>query len=259
MTLSFDHFDAELSPQLFPLLATALHADTSSIVVVLNHELAIEYLNTAGMRRFLRKPNCTTECHLRDVYPEQVTKEREQVARDVFQTGACISIDGVVHGEGLRFSMMRKKLKPSQYEVVLLTICPLRNISWMPSAAANPTVIAKYHDLGVLRPLTARETQILAFIAQGRSTIEIADMLVRSRRTIDCHRSAVSQKLNVSGLAELTAVALHCGIIQHSGAVDTARGEFLRIYRPLLASLIELKRSGVALLGSSRRGASIHS
>jgi DNA-binding NarL/FixJ family response regulator len=56
--------------------------------------------------------------------------------------------------------------------------------------------------------LTRREKEVLAFIAQGQSTKEIAHRLARSPETIANHRKQLCRKLNVHSTAELVRVAL---------------------------------------------------
>jgi len=60
--------------------------------------------------------------------------------------------------------------------------------------------------------LTQREREVLALIAGGKTTSEIADSFRISEKTIYSHRSSLMQKLGVSSVAELTKYALREGI-----------------------------------------------
>jgi DNA-binding CsgD family transcriptional regulator len=64
----------------------------------------------------------------------------------------------------------------------------------LPKARRGPYTTARSHPLG----LTQRELQVLSLIAQGLGNREIARRLVRSRRTVEHHVSAVLGKLNAS-------------------------------------------------------------
>lgn len=61
--------------------------------------------------------------------------------------------------------------------------------------------------------LTSREREILKLIAQGKTTQQIADMLVISRKTVEGHRTNLMAKLGVHDRVELVKYALRKGII----------------------------------------------
>lgn len=62
-------------------------------------------------------------------------------------------------------------------------------------------------------PLTKRETEILALIAQELSNQEIADRLFISLRTVETHRLNLTQKLNTKNTAGLVKEAYKRGLI----------------------------------------------
>ena len=61
--------------------------------------------------------------------------------------------------------------------------------------------------------LTIREKDILKLVAQGRTTQQIADILVISRKTVEGHRTNLMAKLGVHDRVELVKYALRKGII----------------------------------------------
>jgi DNA-binding CsgD family transcriptional regulator len=62
--------------------------------------------------------------------------------------------------------------------------------------------------------LTARERDVLALVAQGRSNKEIAVALTISERTVNTHLVHIFGKLDVSSRAAATAAALRLGLIE---------------------------------------------
>ena len=60
--------------------------------------------------------------------------------------------------------------------------------------------------------LTSREQEILARIAAGQTTKQIAGALGVSAKTVETHRRRVMQKLNKHSVAELTKYALAAGL-----------------------------------------------
>jgi two-component system response regulator FixJ len=63
------------------------------------------------------------------------------------------------------------------------------------------------------RPLTKNEAGILKLVIDGKSSREIAQMLHRSIRTVEVHRSRIMQKLGVDNLVDLIKTSVMLGII----------------------------------------------
>ena len=62
--------------------------------------------------------------------------------------------------------------------------------------------------------LTERERQVLALIAQGKSTKETASLLGISYKTADSHRSRILEKLGVHETASMVRYAIRAGLIE---------------------------------------------
>ncbi len=62
--------------------------------------------------------------------------------------------------------------------------------------------------------LTARESEIVKLIAEGRSSKEIAALLVISIKTVERHRANLLQKLEMRDRTELTRYAIRTGLIE---------------------------------------------
>ncbi|MEL7022494.1 MAG: response regulator transcription factor [Pseudomonadota bacterium] len=63
-------------------------------------------------------------------------------------------------------------------------------------------------DHGRSDSLSARETEVLTMIAEGKKTREIAAELFLSEKTVETHRRQISRKLKISSVAELTKYAI---------------------------------------------------
>jgi DNA-binding NarL/FixJ family response regulator len=63
-----------------------------------------------------------------------------------------------------------------------------------------------------LESLSARERQILKLVADGCSSVRIAEMLHLSPKTVDTYRSRLMEKLNLSDLASLVKFAIQHGL-----------------------------------------------
>jgi DNA-binding NarL/FixJ family response regulator len=62
--------------------------------------------------------------------------------------------------------------------------------------------------------LTTRETEIVKLIAEGRSSKEIAALLVISIKTVERHRANILQKLEMRDRTELTRYAIRTGLVE---------------------------------------------
>jgi DNA-binding NarL/FixJ family response regulator len=62
--------------------------------------------------------------------------------------------------------------------------------------------------------LTDRELEVLRFIGKGHTRSEIAKLLSRSPKTIDGHREAIMQKLDVHDRGELVRYAIREGLVE---------------------------------------------
>lgn len=69
------------------------------------------------------------------------------------------------------------------------------------TAYKNPEITLP-HDL------TAREEQILALAASGKSNLEIADELFISTKTVDTHKSHIKEKLGLKSTSAMVRYAI---------------------------------------------------
>lgn len=65
-----------------------------------------------------------------------------------------------------------------------------------------------------LNDLTPRENEILTYLADGGSNLEIGDILSISPKTVARHRENIMRKLNLHSRTELVKYAIRKGIIQ---------------------------------------------
>jgi two-component system, NarL family, nitrate/nitrite response regulator NarL len=68
--------------------------------------------------------------------------------------------------------------------------------------------------------LTARERNILARLAAGRSNRDIAEALAISPATVETHRKNIKRKLGIATTAGLTRYVMENGISMHDTAAD---------------------------------------
>jgi len=86
--------------------------------------------------------------------------------------------------------------------------------SAVPAVAGLETIAAG--DRVVPHVLTARELEILAAIASGRTNAQIATDFFLSTKTVMHHSVSIYRKLEVRGRAEAVALAFRTGLLRDS-------------------------------------------
>ena len=99
-------------------------------------------------------------------------------------------------------------VKDDAVEVLLHAIRRVHEGQTFFSPSVDPEVIQD-RDL-----LTAREKEILVWIARGLSNSEIAEELEISPRTVDTHRTRMMRKLGTHSSAELVSFAARSGLVR---------------------------------------------
>ncbi len=85
------------------------------------------------------------------------------------------------------------------------------------SPTAAKLAIGDYLSSGAANqpaPITARERQTIALIAEGQSNKEVASALGISIKTVETHRASLMRKLNLRSTADLVRYAIRHGIVQ---------------------------------------------
>lgn len=84
--------------------------------------------------------------------------------------------------------------------------CTTRHAKAAPNGAPQPT--------SKIQALTVREQQVLRMIGKGMSRAEIAKTLHRSPKTVDAHRAAIMEKMDIHDRVELALYAVREGLVE---------------------------------------------
>jgi len=68
--------------------------------------------------------------------------------------------------------------------------------------------------------LTNRQAEVLQLVAEGYSTRRIAGLLSLSTKTVEKHRQAVLDRLDIHDIATLTRYAVSCGVVRSSRGIN---------------------------------------
>jgi len=72
---------------------------------------------------------------------------------------------------------------------------------------------SKTSELDPYETLTTREREVFQLVAQGKSNLEISELLTLSPRTVEIHRANMMHKLNLESQADLIRLAIKRGVI----------------------------------------------
>ena len=101
----------------------------------------------------------------------------------------------------------------------LLERLPVSSVSTVDHAAGRETPLAPGEiELARLRDLTPRESEILALVAGGASTRQIAGRLVISEKTVKTHVQNILRKLDAASRLEAAAIAVRAGFVPLSAS-----------------------------------------
>ena len=92
----------------------------------------------------------------------------------------------------------------------------MRGESFLYPSAVN-TLVRAFVDRGGdtdYDPLTPRELEVLKLIAEGKTSKEIAELLVLSTKTVERHRADILHRLGMRDRVDLTRYAIRRGLIE---------------------------------------------
>lgn len=187
----------------------AITSDAPAEVMVVTSQGKVLYASAEAERFFGASSGELAGKTLRELFPEPVATERLSHIADVSRTGRRVTLEGILKGAWRHVTLRPLAL----HEPTVLMVS--RSASPSSSEVPRPDrTRVKFDDLGILGNLTGREREILALIGRGLSTVEIAQQLGRSVKTVEWHRVSLGNKLGVTNRVELAHIALRAGLAQ---------------------------------------------
>lgn len=105
-------------------------------------------------------------------------------------------------------------LKDGSTDKLLRTLDAVRNgLFVFPPPSFSSPLLQPPSVAAVKIPLSARETEVLQLVAQGRQSGEIARLLGIETKTVETHRQKIRDKLGLRSVADLTRYALENGLV----------------------------------------------
>jgi DNA-binding NarL/FixJ family response regulator len=134
--------------------------------------------------------------------------DSEQVVREVLQSGAS---GLVLKSEADRDLLGAIKSIAENRQIFAGHVARVMLSRYLSGAEVGPVRVRSR-----VADLTNREVEILRLLAEGLSSKRVATQLQISVRTVESHRTNISRKLSLGGIADLVRYAVRAGIVAHS-------------------------------------------
>jgi len=147
-----------------------------------------------------------------DFHSAPFVAERLAMIRSVIKDGKPLSISHVYHGQRIKSTVwpIRDNTPPNNRVIVVSHL--QTGDQELGLTSAPDTIATKYIELGALNVLTRRELEVFVLLGHGLSVPRVAALLHRSPKTIQRHKSAISDKLHLRGQAELVSIVAAAGL-----------------------------------------------
>jgi DNA-binding CsgD family transcriptional regulator len=148
-----------------------------------------------------------------DFHPPEFVEERLQMIQRVLREGKPLSLQHIYRGRNIHSTVWPIVDKaPPFSRVIVVSFSPCNGS--LPAAVpdAIESFSTNYIDLGPLDCLTPRELEVLVLLGYGMSVPKAAALLHRSPKTVQRHKAAISQKLELHGQAEIVSMVASLGL-----------------------------------------------
>ncbi|MEM9365611.1 MAG: LuxR C-terminal-related transcriptional regulator [Planctomycetota bacterium] len=147
-----------------------------------------------------------------DYHPPEFVKERLEMIARVLDEDRPLSIEHIYRGKRIESTVWPLPDEEPPSDRVLVVSQSYSADAPTLGVTAPEVIRSEYIDLGPLGVLTRRELEVLALLGHGMSVPSTASMLHRSPKTIERHKSAISQKLNIRGQADMVEIVTRIGL-----------------------------------------------
>jgi DNA-binding CsgD family transcriptional regulator len=148
-----------------------------------------------------------------DFHPQEFVAERLRMIQRVLTEGKPLLIRHIYLGRNIESTVWPIRDSTPPYNRVIVVTHERGTHSVQEDVSPQfETVSTEFIDLGPLNILTRRELEVLVLLGHGMSVPHVARVLHRSPKTIQRHKAAISEKLQVRGQAEMVAIVTALGL-----------------------------------------------
>jgi DNA-binding NarL/FixJ family response regulator len=130
----------------------------------------------------------------------RISEQLDSIVRDQTQFGST----GMQHPNGLQIISKLGKQRAFAFEKYRAKLAAYHDVV---CGQSSPVPYSSGDDL------TPREREVLALIAKGKTSKQVAEELGISFKTVVCHRDHIMSKLDTHNTADLTRAAIRLGLV----------------------------------------------
>ena len=199
----------------------ALTCGSGASVFVVNSEFMHVYVNQYGAESVGLQPNQMIGTPMGGHVSDALTDIVKSIIGKALDSGEPMVQGFLFQGQLRQTNFVPIRSQSGAFEHVLIIshlVCekPPDMEAMQPLLSAEHT---RAEALGPLARLTKRELEILKFIGDGTRTVEIAERLGLSQRTVHNHCASISKKLGHTTRAEMARLAIRAGLSSGAGVV----------------------------------------
>ncbi|WP_283430990.1 PAS and helix-turn-helix domain-containing protein [Neorhodopirellula lusitana] len=182
-------------------------------VCVTDAEGRLLFVNDTAMVLFSKESNIEYQGKsISDFHSPQYVKERLTMIGRVLDEGRPLAMNHVYHGKRIHSTVWPiRDTKPPFNRVVVVSKTEA-GLLFDQSPETVELIETQFIDFGPLDVLTKREVEVAILLGHGMSVPKVAKLLHRSPKTIERHKSSITQKLKLRGQAELIMTISEMGL-----------------------------------------------
>ncbi|WP_053061144.1 PAS and helix-turn-helix domain-containing protein [Rhodopirellula islandica] len=182
-------------------------------VCVTDQEGRLLYVNDCAMMLFSAAPNIEyAGKSIHDFHSPQYVQERLAMIGRVLKEGKPLAIRHIYHGKQVHSTVWPIRDSKPPFGRVLVISRTTSGLHLATSDDSIESIETAFIDFGPLDILTQREIEVAVLLGHGMNVPKVAQLLHRSPKTIERHKSAITKKLGLRGQAELVMTISEMGL-----------------------------------------------
>ncbi|EMI55191.1 PAS and helix-turn-helix domain-containing protein [Rhodopirellula sallentina] len=201
-------------PQIDPMSLWAAVTQTAGVgVCITDVEGRLLFVNDTAMLLFSKATGIDyAGKKISDFHSPEYAAERMAMIARVIEESKPLSITHVYHGKRICSNVWPIEDTSPPFNRVIVITRTSGGHDEIDTREPIEEVHTNFIGLGPLDVLTRRELEVAILLGHGMSVPRVAKLLFRSPKTIERHKSSITQKLKLRGQSELVAMITEMGL-----------------------------------------------
>ncbi|MEO1524800.1 MAG: LuxR C-terminal-related transcriptional regulator [Planctomycetota bacterium] len=183
-------------------------------ISVMDRNGGLIFVNETSLGLFFDRAIDYQNKTIADFHPAEFVRERLELIRRALDEDRPILMEHILHGRPIASTVwpIHDRDPPFQRVLVVSRRHPKTEEDGPREPGKMAVMDTSFIDLGELDVLTQRELEVLALIGHGLSVPRVAELLHRSQKTVEHHKTSIAQKLHLRGQSEMVAIVTSVGL-----------------------------------------------